>query len=93
MGSRFRILPTTSNMNTQTSYDAVADEYVRRNFDELKDKPLDRDLLDRFADRVRGLGPACDLGCGPGQVARYLHERGVAACGVDLSGLSNRPAG
>jgi SAM-dependent methyltransferase len=23
--------------------------------------------------------------CGPGHVARYLHERGVAVCGVDLS--------
>jgi SAM-dependent methyltransferase len=28
---------------------------------------------------------ACDLGCGPGQVARYLQERGVEVCGVDLS--------
>lgn len=72
-------------MNTQTSYDAVADEYVRRIFDELKDKPLDRQLLDRFAETVREVGPVCDLGCGPGQVARYLHERGVAVCGVDLS--------
>jgi trans-aconitate methyltransferase len=35
--------------------------------------------------RVRDVGPACDLGCGPGQVARYLHERGVQVCGVDLS--------
>ena len=72
-------------MNTQSSYDAVADEYVRRIFDELQHKPLDRLLLDRFAASVRGTGPACDMGCGPGQVARYLHERGVAVCGVDLS--------
>lgn len=69
----------------QTSYDAVADEYVRRIFDELAHKPLDRELLDRFAASVRDVGPACDLGCGPGQVARYLHERGVQMCGVDLS--------
>src|SRR5262249_44846566 len=62
-----------------------AAEYVRRIYDELKHKPLDRELLDRFAERVRGLGPACDLGCGPGQVARYLHERGVEVTGVDLS--------
>lgn len=27
----------------------------------------------------------CDLGCGPGQVARYLHERGADVRGVDLS--------
>jgi len=69
----------------QTSYDCVADEYVRHIYDELRHKPLDRQLLDRFADRVRGAGLACDLGCGPGQVARYLYERGVVVCGVDLS--------
>jgi ubiquinone/menaquinone biosynthesis C-methylase UbiE len=25
------------------------------------------------------------MGCGPGHVARYLHEQGVAVCGIDLS--------
>lgn len=69
----------------QSSYDCVAEEYARRIYDELAHKPLDRALLDRFADKVRGLGPACDLGCGPGQVARYLHERGVDVFGLDLS--------
>jgi SAM-dependent methyltransferase len=70
--------------DVSASYDRVADEYVRRIYDELRHKPLDRELLDRFAARMRG-GIACDLGCGPGQVARYLHERGVEVCGVDLS--------
>lgn len=69
----------------QISYDRVADEYVRRIFDELRHKPLDRQLLDRFAASVRDVGPACDMGCGPGHVARYLHQRGVQVCGVDLS--------
>ena len=69
----------------QTSYDTVADEYVQRIFDELQHKPLDRQLLDRFAAAVKDVGPACDLGCGPGQVARYLHERGVQVTGIDLS--------
>jgi len=69
----------------QTSYDVVADEYVRRIFDELQHKSLDRQLLDRFAASVRDLGPACDMGCGPGHVARYLHERGIQVCGIDLS--------
>jgi phosphoglycerate dehydrogenase-like enzyme/SAM-dependent methyltransferase len=66
-------------------YDPVAAKYAREYFDELQHKPFDRHLLDRFADRVRGLGPVCDLGCGPGQVARYLHERGVDAFGMDVS--------
>ena len=34
---------------------------------------------------MRDVGPACDLGCGPGHVARYLREHGVQVCGVDLS--------
>lgn len=72
-------------MSTQSSYDQVADEYVRRIYDELKHKPLDRQLLDRFAASVRDVGPACDMGCGPGHVARYLREQGVQVCGVDLS--------
>ena len=67
------------------SYDEVADEYVRRIFDELQHKPFDRQLLDRFATRVREVGQVCDMGCGPGHVARYLHEHGVQVCGVDLS--------
>jgi SAM-dependent methyltransferase len=69
----------------QTTYDTVANEYVRRIFDELDHKPLDRQLLDRFAASVRDLGPACDMGCGPGQVARYLHDVRIQVCGVDLS--------
>lgn len=69
----------------QTSYDTIAAEYAKRIYSELKDKPFDRELLDRFAERVRALGPVCDLGCGPGHVARYLRDRGVDAFGVDLS--------
>ena len=71
--------------NVKSSYDQVADEYVTRIYDELKDKPFDRALLDQFAAKVNGLGKVCDMGCGPGQIARYLHERGVDVCGIDLS--------
>jgi len=69
----------------QASYDLVAGEYVRRIFEELQHKPLDRQLLDRFAASVREIGPACDMGCGPGHIAGYLQRRGIEVCGVDLS--------
>jgi SAM-dependent methyltransferase len=69
----------------QSSYDVVADQYVRRLFDELRHKPFDRELLDRFAAMIPQAGSVCDIGCGPGQVARYLQERGVRVCGIDLS--------
>jgi len=71
--------------DTQTSYDAVAPEYAERFKDEMDDKPFDRDCLDRLAREVGDLGPICDLGCGPGQIARYLHRQGVKTLGVDLS--------
>ena len=67
------------------SYDAIAEEYARQYFDELDGKPFDRDILDRFAASVKGRGRVCDLGCGPGQIARYLTTRGVDACGIDAS--------
>ncbi len=63
--------------DVELSYDQVATEYVHRISGGLEHKPLDRQLLDRFAARVQELGSVCDLGCGPGHVARYLHERGV----------------
>jgi SAM-dependent methyltransferase len=80
------------NRDVETSYDRVAADYVQRIFEELAHKPLDCQLLDRFATRVRGTGSACDLGCGPGHVARYLHERGVEVIGIDLSPVMVRHA-
>jgi SAM-dependent methyltransferase len=67
------------------SYDRVAEQYTEQFFGELGRKPFDRDLLDRYADTVRGHGKVCDLGCGPGHVARYLRARGVEVVGVDIS--------
>src|SRR5579863_1360047 len=67
------------------SYERLADEYALRIFNELEHKPLDRELLRRFATQVAGRGEVCDMGCGPGQVARYLRDAGVVLFGLDLS--------
>jgi SAM-dependent methyltransferase len=67
------------------SYDAIAEPYAAQYFDELDAKPFDREVLDRFAASVQARGRVCDLGCGPGQVARYLAGHGVAAFGIDAS--------
>lgn len=69
----------------QSSYDRVAENYAAQFRDEMDKKPFDRKMLDWLAEKVDGLGVICDMGCGPGQVARYLHGRGVEVCGVDLS--------
>src|SRR5919109_5051008 len=72
-------------LNTQASYDQVAAEYAEKFKDEMDYKPFDRDCLDRLAREVGTLGPICDMGCGPGQIARYLHRQSVPTLGVDLS--------
>jgi ubiquinone/menaquinone biosynthesis C-methylase UbiE len=67
------------------SYDRLAQEYTRRIADELQHKPLDRELLNRFAKLIKGQGEVCDMGCGPGHVARYLRDAGASIFGLDLS--------
>jgi len=67
------------------SYDQIADEYARRIYHELEGKPFDRELLTRFADEVKGRGVVCDMGCGPGHVAQYVHRLGTNVFGLDIS--------
>ena len=67
------------------NYDRIADEYAGHYYGELKKKPFDRELLDRFAGKVRQTGEVCDIGCGPGHISRYLHDAGTAVFGLDLS--------
>ncbi len=74
-----------SKSDLQNGYDRVAEHYATEFFEELKRKPFDCQLLDGFAKNVAGAGKVCELGCGPGQVARYLKDRGVNMRGVDLS--------
>jgi SAM-dependent methyltransferase len=69
----------------KAGYNKVAGHYVERIFSELDHKPLDRLLLDQFAEGVGRSGRVCDLGCGPGHVTNYVHRRGVNVFGIDLS--------
>src|SRR5436309_14505290 len=69
----------------RSDFDRIAAEYARRLFHELENKPKDRELLLRFAAAVGNRGKVCDMGCGPGQVARFLRDAGVQVFGVDLS--------
>lgn len=70
----------------EASYDRVAEDYAADYARELSRKPYDRRILDRFADTVRGQGTVCEIGCGPGHIARYLEDRGLQMRGIDLSG-------
>ena len=46
---------------------------------------IDRGLPNRFAAEVAGRGEVCDMGCGPGHVARYLRDIGTTVFGLDFS--------
>jgi SAM-dependent methyltransferase len=69
----------------RATYDVVAAEYASRFANELSGKPFDRKMLEWFAERVDGHGEILDLGCGPGHVALYLHDRKAKVRGIDLS--------
>jgi 2-polyprenyl-3-methyl-5-hydroxy-6-metoxy-1,4-benzoquinol methylase len=73
-----------NNTRIRESYDRIADEYALRIFNELQHKPLDRELLNRFAAEIAGRGAVCDMGCGPGHVARYLRPAGLSVFGFFL---------
>jgi SAM-dependent methyltransferase len=67
----------------RAGYETVARSYREHLLDELAGKPLDRAFLDAFAEGSHGT--ILDVGCGPGQIARYLASRGATVEGVDLS--------
>ena len=73
------------SLKMQESYDKIAEEYAVRYNHELEHKPFDRQILKDFSEHVRGTGPVCDLGCGPGQIAQFLTDQGLHVTGVDLS--------
>lgn len=74
------------NAETREALNRAAKTYHDLFHDELKDKPYDRQLLDRFAARFDGGALVLDAGCGPSfHIGRYLMERGVTVEGVDIS--------
>ncbi len=66
-------------------YDAVAAQYAETFTGEHEKKPMDQEMLRRFSRAIGARGPVWDLGCGPGQTARYLKDLGVDISGLDLS--------
>ena len=69
----------------RSAYDVASDAYAQKFIHELDHKPLDRELLQRFASLVGPGRPVLDLGCGPGHTTAHLTSLGVSAIGVDLS--------
>ena len=66
------------------AYDIVAEDYAAAFGDDLSRLPVDRAILDAAAGRI-GAGVVVDVGCGTGQVSRYLADRGLDLVGLDLA--------
>ncbi len=66
-----------------SSYDTVARDYEIRFLDELDGKPQDQAMLRAFIGATDG--PIADLGCGPGQIGRFVRSPGRTVIGVDIS--------
>ena len=69
----------------RAAYDTVAEDYAEAFADDLLQLPLDRQVLDTVVQRIAAGESVLDLGCGPGQVGRYLGERGLLVVGMDLA--------
>ncbi len=67
------------------SYNQAAAEYADAFCEELRKKPFDLEALRKFAKMVPAQSPVCDLGCGPGHIAKHLQGCGLKMMGIDLS--------
>lgn len=71
----------------QRAYDTVAEDYAASFPDARAEAPLDRGMIDAFAEAVTSADDprTLDAGCGAGRMSRYLADRGCRVEGIDLS--------
>ena len=68
-------------------YNKTAKNYADKFFNELDHKHLDRILLKCFVDENINRGKLIDLGCGPGQITKFIADQELTdIIGVDISG-------
>ncbi len=74
-----------STSDIRYAYDLAANSYAKKFLTELQFKPLDRQLLNRFATSIGKESHVVDIGCGPGHTTDHLASLGLTPTGVDLS--------
>jgi ubiquinone/menaquinone biosynthesis C-methylase UbiE len=70
---------------TRKSYNLAAEKYFADFKDEMKQKEYDRAFLDKFSKHFSPESILCDVGCGPGHITRYIHDKWLNIFGVDIS--------
>lgn len=68
---------------SSTAYDLRADEYIAALGSMDAVHPVDRAIVDAWAEGITG--PVLDAGCGPGQWTAHLAGQGLDVRGVDLA--------
>ena len=72
--------------NIVDCYNKTAGKYAEKFLNELDEKPLDRILLQAFADQNLQRGQLIDLGCGPGHTTKFMYDHGfVNVVGTDIA--------
>ncbi|SDS11788.1 class I SAM-dependent methyltransferase [Actinoplanes derwentensis] len=68
------------------AHDTLAEWYAANMPGKLEDMPVERAMLDLFAEMTAAVGTeVADVGCGTGRLLPYLAGRGLSPRGVDLS--------
>lgn len=64
-----------------STYEKITDIYTKQYFDDLSDTPY----IDKFLEQLPEGGSILDVGCGPGQFAKYMMDKGFQITGIDFS--------
>ncbi|HUH96045.1 MAG TPA: class I SAM-dependent methyltransferase [Anaerolineales bacterium] len=56
-------------------YNRTAEEYAETFLDELRHKPFDQNILNRFSNMLPEGSLIYDFGCGSGQTTKYIHDK------------------
>lgn len=69
------------NLLAINAYDKTAKKYSEQYFNDLTDAPL----FDEFLSLIAKGSKVLDIGCGPGNVTKYIADKGYVVEGIDLS--------
>lgn len=74
------------NNETKKAYNKAAEKYYNLFYDELDNKPFDKDFLDIYLNNFNSSSIICNAGCGPcGHIENYALKKDIGITGIDIS--------